>query len=302
MTDQLVMLSDRLAAAVEAANPFIVRVSAGRRPATGMIWSADGVVLSTDHSVRREEEEDVVITLSGGQEVSATLVGRDPGTDLAILRVQATGLPIPVWRDLEGLKVGHLVLALARPGRTVRARLGILSALGPDWQTSGGSRIDRYVESDVDPALGISGGPLVDASGRVVGLNTTGLVRGLVLTVPAATLRRVADTLLTYGRVRRGYLGLAAHTVRLPATLAQEANQTAGLLVLSVESDGPAARSGLMLGDLILSVAGQPVHRTDQLLGVLTEDRIGTPVLVRLTRAGQIQELPVVIGERASAA
>lgn len=300
MTDSLVTLSDSLAAAVEAADPFVVRVSGGRRPATGIIWSADGVVLATEHSVRRDE--DIVVTLADGRELPAKAAGRDAGTDLAVLRVQATGLPVPTWREIEGLKVGQLVLALGRPGRTVRARLGILSAVGQDWQIPGGTRIDRYLEPDIEPALGVSGGPLLDVGGRTIGLNTTGLMRGLVLTIPAATLRRVTETLLTYGRVRRGYLGVAAQTVPLPTGLAQAASQSAGLLVHSVEPDSPAGRAGVMIGDLVLSVAGQPVRRTDQLLGLLTEDRIGTAVPLRLSRAGQIHEVQVVIGDRPAAA
>ncbi len=300
MTDSLVTLSDSLAAAVEVAGPFVVRIAAGRRPATGLIWSADGVVLATDHSVRRDE--DIVVTLSDGREVPATVAGRDAGTDLAVLRAQATGLPVPTWGEHEGLKVGHVVLALARPGRTVRARLGILSAVGQEWQSAGGTRIDRYIESDIEPAVGISGGPLLDAAGRVIGLNTTGLMRGTVLTIPAATVRRVADSLLAHGRIRRGYLGVATQTVRLPDALAQAANQRAGLLALSVEADSPAGRAGVMLGDLILSVAGQPVYRIDHLLGVLTEDRIGAQVPLRLARAGQIHDVSVVIGDRPAAA
>ncbi len=300
MTESLVTLSNSLASAVETAGPFVVRIAGGRRPASGVIWSADGVVLAADHSVRRDE--DIVVTLSDGRDVPAAVAGRDAGTDLAVLRAEATGLPVPPWHDHEGLKVGQLVLALARPGRTMRARLGILSAVGQEWQAAGGTQIDRYIESDIEPAIGISGGPLLDAAGRVIGVNTVGLIRGAVLTVPTATLRRVTNSLLTHGRIRRGYLGVASQTVRLPDALAQAATQKAGLLVLSVEVDSPAGRAGVMLGDLVLSVGGQPVQRTDQLLNVLTEDRIDTQVSIRLARAGQIHDVPVVIGDRPAAA
>ncbi len=300
MTESLVTLSNSLASAVEAAGPFVVRIAWGRRPASGVIWSADGVVLAADHSVRRDEG--IVVTLSDGRDVPAAVAGRDAGTDLAVLRAEATGLPVPPWYDHEGLKVGQLVLALARPWRTMRARLGILSVVGQEWQTAGGTQIDRYIESDIEPAIGVSGGPLLDAAGRVIGVNTVGLIRGAVLTVPTATLRRVTDSLLTHGRIRRGYLGVASQTVRLPDALAQAATQKAGLLVLSVEAGSPAGRAGVMLGDLILSVGGQPVQRTDQLLNVLTEDRIGTQVSIRLARGGQIHDVPVVIGDRQAAA
>ena len=300
MTGSLASISDALAGAVEAAGASVVRVSGGRRPFTGVVWSTDGVILTTAHAVRREGE--IVVTLSDGRELPATLVGRDPSTDLAVLRVQAGGLPVPRWRNTEGLKVGQLTLALGRPGRTVRAHLGILSAVGQEWQLPGGSRIDRYVEPDIDPAFGISGGPLLDAEGQAIGINTAGLRRGLVLTIPTATLRRVVDVLLTHGRVRRGYLGIAAQTVPVPAALEQTISQRAGLLVHAVEPGSPAERAGLLVGDLVFSIGGRQVHRADELMGLLSEDRIGTTESVRFVRAGQAREAQVTIGDRPAAA
>lgn len=299
MTSSLTMVSDALAAAVEAAGPSVVHVSGGRRPASGVIWSADGVILASERVVRRDE--DVSVTLADGRELPATVAGRDPSTDLAVLRVQAGGLPVPAWRDVESLRVGHLVLALGRPGRTVRARLGIVSAFGPEWRYPGGSRIDRYLESDIEPAFGISGGPLIDAEGRAIGMNTAALRRGHVVTVPAATLRRVADTLLAHGRVRRGYLGVSAQTVPVPSALEQAAQQRAGLLVLGVEPGSPAEHAGLLTGDLVLSLGGRPVHRADELMALLTEERIGATEPVRFVRAGQIRDAQVIIGDRPAA-
>jgi S1-C subfamily serine protease len=296
----LTTLSDALADVAETAGPAVVRVSGGRRPSSGVVWSADGVILTTEHAVRRDD--DIVVTLSDGRELAATLVGRDPGTDLALLRVQAGGLPVPGWRETDGLKVGQVVLALGRPGRTVRARLGILSAVGQEWRVPGGGRIDRYVEPDIEPAFGFSGGPLLDAEGRAIGLNTAGLRRGLVLTIPTATLRRVAGDLLAHGRVRRGYLGIAAQTVPVPAALEQAVNQRAGLLVHAVEQGSPAERAGMLIGDLVFSIGGRPVHRADELMGLLTEDRIGATESVRFVRAGRVQEVQVTIGDRPAAA
>jgi S1-C subfamily serine protease len=289
-----------LAGVVETAGPAVVRISGGRRPSTGVVWSADGVILTTEHAVRRDD--DVTVSLGDGRELAATLVGRDASTDLALLRVQASGLPLLGWRETNGLKVGQLVLALGRPGRTVRARLGILSAVGQEWRVPGGGRIDRYVEPDIDPAFGISGGPLLDAEGRAIGLNTAGLRRGLVLTIPAATLRRVADGLLTHGRVRRGYLGIAAQTVPVPQTLEQIVNQRAGLLVHAVEPGSPAERAGILIGDLVFSIGGRPVYRADELMGLLTEDRIGATEGVRFVRGGNVQEVQITIGDRPAAA
>ncbi|HLY23679.1 MAG TPA: trypsin-like peptidase domain-containing protein [bacterium] len=300
MSASLTTFSDALAGVAETAGPAVVRVSGGRRPSSGVVWSADGVILTTEHAVRRDDE--IVVTLSDGRELAATLVGRDPGTDLALLRVQAGGLPVPGWRETEGLKVGQVVLALGRPGRTIRARLGILSAVGQEWRVPGGGRIDRYVEPDIEPAFGFSGGPLLDAEGRAIGLNTAGLRRGLVLTIPTATLRRVAGDLLAHGRVRRGYLGIAAQTVPVPAALEQAVNQRAGLLVHAVEQGSPAERAGMLIGDLVFSIGGRPVYRADELMGLLTEDRIGATESVRFVRAGKVQEVQVTIGDRPAAA
>jgi S1-C subfamily serine protease len=296
----LTTFSDTLAGIVEAGGPGVIHVSGGRRPSSGVIWSADGVVLAAQHLLRRDE--DVTVTLADGRELPATVAGRDPSTDLALLKVQATGLPVLDWREADGLKVGQLVVALGRPGRTVRARLGILSAVGQAWQAPGGSRIERYIEPDIEPAFGISGGPLVDAAGQVIGVNTAGLRRGLVLTIPTATVRRIADTLLTHGRIRRGYLGVAAQTVPVPPSLTQSVSQRAGLLVHAVEPDSPAERAGLLIGDLIVSIGGRPVHRPDQLMSLLTEDRIGATDRVQFVRAGQIREVQVTIGDRPAAA
>jgi len=300
VTGSLTTLSDALAGVVETAGPAVVRVSAGRRPSTGVVWSSDGVILTTEHAVRRDD--DIVVTVGDGRELAATLAGRDPSTDLALLRVQAGGLPVLGWRETDGVKVGQVVLALGRPGRTVRARLGILSAVGQEWRVPGGGRVDRYVEPDIEPAFGFSGGPLLDAEGRAIGLNTAGLRRGLVLTIPTATLRRVADGLLAHGRVRRGYLGIAAQTVLVPAALEQAVGQRAGLLVHGVEEESPAARAGILIGDLVFSIGGRPVHRADELMGLLTEDRIGAAERVRFVRAGTVQEVQVTIGDRPAAA
>lgn len=300
VASSLTTLSDALAGVVEAAGPSVVRVAGGRRPSSGVVWSADGVVLAAEHLLRRDE--DITVTLADGRELPAALAGRDPSTGLAVLRAQATGLPVLNWREADGLRVGQLAVAVGRPGRTVRARLGILSAVGQGWQAGGGSRIEYYIESDIEPAFGISGGPMLDAAGQVIGVNTAGLRRGLVLTIPTATVRRIVDTLLTHGRIRRGYLGVAAQPVPVPQALAQSVSQRAGLLVHAVEPGSPAERAGLLIGDLILSIGGRPVHRPGQLMDLLTEERIGATEKLQVVRAGQIREVQVTIGDRPAAA
>ncbi len=297
--DELARVSDKLAAVVEAVAPSVVRVDARRRlPASGVVWAPEGIIVTADHVVEHEERAEV--GLADGHTLPATLVGRDPTTDVAVLRVEATGLSAPSWANPDDLRVGHMLLALARPGRTVRAAWGIVSALGERWRTSAGGEIDRYLQTDIRLFRGFSGGPLADPSGKVRGLATSGLMRGTILAVPAPTLRRVVDVLLTHGRVRRGYLGVGAHPVRLPARLGQQTGQETGLILVSVEPGSPAERGGLLQGDVILAVDGQPVHRLDDLMALLSADRVGTSVALRLVRGGQVQDLSVVIGERAA--
>jgi S1-C subfamily serine protease len=208
MADTLVNLSNELASTVEAAGPGVVRVEARPRlPATGIIWSAEGIIVTAHHVVERDDN--IRIGLANGETVEATLVGRDPTTDLAVLRAQTDGLTPPAWAEVDALKVGHLVLALGRPGRTVLATLGIVSALGESWRTPTGGRLDHYLQPDVAMYPGFSGGPLMDVEGSFVGLNTTALRRGTPVSITVPTLRRVVETLLAHGKVQRGYLGVA---------------------------------------------------------------------------------------------
>ncbi|MFQ5855144.1 MAG: S1C family serine protease [Anaerolineae bacterium] len=299
MADVLKNVSDALAATAEAAGSHVVRVEARRRlPASGIIWSDDGVIVTAHHVVERDDN--ISVGLPDGETVSAELVGRDPTTDLAVLRAQATGLTSSTWAGPDDLRVGHLVLALGRPGKTVQATLGIVSALSEsNWRTPAGGELDRYLQTDVVMYPGFSGGPLVDVTGQVIGLNTSALLRGVSLTVPAPTVRRVVETLLAHGRVRRGYMGIGAQPARLPASLAEHLGQETGLLLVSVEPGSPAEQGGLVLGDTIVSLDDQPVRHLDDLLSLLSGNRVGASVPVRILRGGQVQELQVVIGERA---
>jgi S1-C subfamily serine protease len=300
MSAILQQVSDGLAATVEVASPSVVRIEARRRlPATGIIWSPDGIIVTAHHVV--EEEAAIRVGLPDGQVTAATLVGRDPTTDLAVLRAEATDLTPPAWTDptLQSLCVGHLVLALGRPRQTVQATLGIVSALETSWRTPAGGQLDRYLQTDVVMYPGFSGGPLVDATGQIIGLNTSALLRNVNLTVPIATVRRVVDMLLSHGRIRRGYLGVNIQPVRLPEALAQQLGQETGLLLSTVESGSPADQGGLLLGDTLVTLDGRPIRQHDDLLACTGPEYIGTTVPVGIIRSGQVQEQQVVIGEHA---
>ncbi len=297
MADVLQNLSDDLAAAVETAGQSIVRVEGRRRmSASGIVFSADGLIVTAHHVL--EHDENVTIGLPGGKTVSAQLVGRDPTTDIAVLRAETDGLTPANWLDIGSVKVGHLVLALGRPDADVQATLGVISALDKEWRTHAGGRIDTFVQTDVVMYPGFSGGPLVSAGGALIGMNSSALARGVSLTLPAATIQRVAETLSTHGRIKRGFLGVSAQPVRLPQSVADSVGQETGLLLAAVEPDSPADQAGLLLGDTLISLDGQAVRQMDDLMALLNGDRVGTSVPVSVLRGGQVQEVAVTVGER----
>ncbi len=291
-------LSELLAATVEKAGGSVVQVSARRGTgSSGVVWSADGVIVAADHNIEREE--DITVGLADGSAAPAKLVGRDPGTDVAVLRIEASGLAVPEWSDLSGLKVGHLVLNLLRPGRAIRALLGIAGALGrEEWRTPAGGRIDLYLQAALDIQKGSSGSLLVDAGGRALGLGTAGLLRGHLLAIPPTTLQRVVESLLAHGRIPRGYLGLALVPVRLPASVEEAAGQPVGLMVAGVQPGSSAETAGVLLGDVLISLDGEPVTDLGQLHALLSGERVGRESALRLVRAGEVRDVQVTIGSR----
>lgn len=299
MAEVLQNLSNEMASTVEQAAASIVRVEARRRlAATGVIHTADGIVVTSNHVVERDDN--LKVGLPNGDVVSATLIGRDPSTDVAVLRLEnVSGLTAATW-DVSGQsKVGHLVLALGRPENTVQATLGVISAIGEGWRTPMGGQMDSYIQTDVTMYPGFSGGPLLNAAGYFVGLNSSALARGVSLTIPATTVARVAGTLLQHGRVKQGYLGVSAQPVRLPANLAQSiGGQETGLMLVAVEDGSPAANGGLAMGDTLLSLDNNPTRQMDDLMGLLTGDRVGKAVAVKVVRGGQTHDMQVVVGER----
>jgi len=299
MADVLGQLSKDLADLVKNNDASIVRIEARRRlPATGLVWSADGLIVTADHVIdRRADPNKIGVGLAGGKSATAQLVGRDPSTDIAVLRVDAQ-LTAPQWGNSDDLSVGNLVLAVGRPGADVMATLGVVSAIAEGWQTRGGGKIDRYLQTDVLMYPGFSGGALLSADSRLFGMNTSALGRGVSLTIPTETLQRVVEMLVAHGRVKRGYLGVGVQDVQLPTALAQAKGQASGVLLISVESDSPAEAVGLSLGDTLIALDGQPVRSVEELLGLLVGERVGQAVKVVFVRGGEVQEKTVTIAER----
>jgi S1-C subfamily serine protease len=292
MSTVLPDLSEALADAVVSAADGLVRVEGrDRLPATGIIWDAEGLIVTSHHVLERDEN--IKVGFQDGESVSAELIGRDPSTDLALLRTSKQGLKAPDWADPKNLRVGHFALALGRPGATVRATMGIISALGKAWRTPAGGPVDRYLQTDTVMYPGFSGGPLVDAQGRFVGLNTSALLRGVSITVPAPTLERVVRALKKHGSVRRAYLGVGAQPTRLPDAVAKDLGQETGLLLVSVEPGSAAEKGGLFLGDTLVTLGESPLRHMDDLFNALDGDRIGNSVAVRILRGGQSVELTV---------
>ena len=288
----LLMFSNELAAAVEHAARAVVGVNGRRRfGSTGVHWRP-GLVVTADHTV--EMDEDVTISTGDGRTLAATVAGRDPAIDLAILRVDAAGLTVA---DIVATppRVGHIVLAV---GRGPRASWGVISAVGDGARrrpTAG-----ELLSLDLTLYPGFSGGPLVDARGHVVGVTTSGAERHLQVAIPAATVDRMVDELLRRGHLPRAYFGVGTQQVQLGETLRARlaTEQRTAVIVVDVQPESPAARAGLLVGDIIVALGGTPVGEPTDLRAVLRPQRVGETLAVSVVRGGEPRELRVAVGER----
>lgn len=293
----LAQLSEAVAQTVADVGASVVRVEGRRRGnASGVVWHEDGVVVTAHHAVQRDH--DLRFGLPSGETVEAELIGRDPTTDLAVLRAPDVRLQPPTWAEAESLRVGHFVLSVGRHNDNAQASLGIVSKRDGAWRTPAGGKVEAYVQTDIVVYPGFSGSALVTADGKVAGVNTSGFMRRASLTMPVATLRRVTGTILEHGRVRRGFMGVTAHPAKLPTSVAEDLDQATGLLLLGIESGSPAERGGLLVGDLIVTLASEPIRHIDDLLLRLSGDDIGQAVPMRIVRGGKITDVSVEIGER----
>jgi S1-C subfamily serine protease len=283
-TSALAALSNDIAGTVERVAGGVVAVEGRARIGSSGFFIRPDLILTADHAL---ESDEIEIVRANGDAETATIAGRDPSTDLALLRVQNAGVPLE-FASADALRVGAIVLAVARDDDgDLAATMGVISALGDAWRTWHGGEIDRFVRPDLSLYARFSGSPLVDVTGRVIGLNTAGLSRHQTLTVPASTIERVVDALLTRGgRIPRGYLGVALQGVQ------------GGVIVLGVEPRSPADDGGLIVGDIITAIGGKPAADADDVHAQLGAGSVGKQLDVDVRRGGTPQRVQVTVGER----
>jgi S1-C subfamily serine protease len=296
MSNTLKEFSNDLSAAVEKAGASTILVDARKRyPASGIAFAED-LVLTADHVVTKE---DIKVGLPDGKTLTATVAGRDPGSDLAVLKLAEKALSSAKTSD--DVKVGQLVLALGRPNNAgMQASWGIVTAISGPTRTFRGGMLDEYLQTETTPYPGFSGGPLVNTEGEVLGLNTSGLTRGSSLTIPVKVAWRIAEALATHGSVKRGYLGVRTQPVEIPeaARTALKREQGHGLLVLWLEESGPAQAGGLLVGDILVAISSQPVGDPDDLFAALNSETVGKAIAVDVLRGGRPETVQVTVAER----
>lgn len=289
-------LSEALSSVVETTGKSVVRVEGSRRrPVSGIAWSKTQVI-----TVAHGLEGDQTVMLSNGDATfKATVKGVDQTTDIALLELVDGELPAASFNDGESVKVGQLSLLLARPGETVRATSGIVSAVGrKPWRSVRGGEIDRWLEADAPHQPGFSGGALVGIDGRVLGMTSTALAQRTSLTIPTTTLKKVVAQLQSHGRVRQSHLGLSLQPVQLPDAVRTITDEEIGLLVLGVEAGGPAEKAGVFYGDTVLHLGDDSVKTLHDLYSYLRADRVGQTVPVKLYRNGKVEHVQVVLGAK----
>ena len=298
MENTLVALSNELAAAVERAGSGVVTVNARPRVASSGVHWRQGVIVTAEHTVKHDEE--ITLAIPGGGAIPATLVGRDPGTDLAVLKADNLKTAVAEFGE-DQVRPGNVALVLGRSADSgVNATMGVISAVSGSWRTWRGGMMDQYIRLDLTLYPGSSGGAVINTQGKVLGIATSGLSRIAGLAVPLSTVNRVVDELLTKGHISRGYLGLGLQPIALPDALVKQLKLAGpgGVIALSVEPNGPSERAGLMIGDILVTLNGKPVRDTDDVQSVLEPGFVGKPVKAAVVRGGALTEASITIGER----
>jgi S1-C subfamily serine protease len=297
MATSLTEFSNGLTSAVEKGGASTVLVDARKRyPASGIALAED-LVLTADHVVTREDG--IKVVLADGKSVEATIAGRDPGSDLTVLRL--TEKVLKPAKTTDTVKVGQLVLALGRPNSAgIQASWGIVTAISGPTRTFRGGMLDEFIQSETTPYPGFSGGPLINTEGEVLGLNTSGLTRGSSLTIPVKVAWRTGEVLAQHGTVKRGYLGVRTQPVEIPEASRQalQREQSQGLLVLWLEEGGPAETGGLLVGDILVAIGGQSLEDADDLFSALGSNTVGQSMAVEVLRGGRPETVAVTVGER----
>jgi S1-C subfamily serine protease len=289
MTNELVALSDTLTRAVTQSGPYVVAVHARPRfSSSGVVWRP-GIIVTAEHTIQIEDE--ITVTLPDGVNAPATLVGSDPGTDLAVLRVD-DGASEPVRQATTTPQPGNVTLTVGRSQDSgVNATMGIVSAVSGSWRTWRGGRLDHYIRLDLRLYPGSSGGAVINVDGEAIGIATSALSRIAGVAIPAGTINRVVDEILQRGSVARGYLGVGLQPVQLP-------DHQKGLIVLSVEHGGPAHDAGVLVGDIFVSIGGKAVADTDDVQGVLETHGVGQSIESELVRGGVVTQMNITTGQR----
>jgi S1-C subfamily serine protease len=300
MTDQpdiLSQFSNALAGRAKAAKSAVVAIPlAHGRHITGMLWQSDTVVASEQSLPAKEDFE---IVAAGGSAVAAKIAGRDPSTNIAVLKL-AERVASPSIEAGQA-RIGALALAIGADGSGgASARLGLVNLAGPEWHSSRGGLIDRRIVLDIGLGRREEGGPVLDAEGGCLGMSTFG-PRGQVIVIPTATIERIVPQLLSDGRIARGWLGVALQAVAVPDALRESAEQSSGLMVMSVVDGGPAAQAGIVAGDIILSVDGTSTRRMRKIARHFGADSIGRKADLRLIRSGAVITVQTTIAERQAA-
>lgn len=292
-------LSEAMANAAEKAGKYTVLVDARRRmPASGIAIAKD-MILTAGHVV--EKEEDIRILYSDGKEAKARLIGRDPGTDLAVLKLDSASA-VPASTAKNPARVGEFVLAIGRPSESgIESSFGTVNKIDGPVRTGRGGMLEQYIKTDVVSYPGFSGGPLINGEGEMLGINTSGFgMGGEAVTIPADLAMKIADTLAKHGKIKRGFIGVKSQTVNLPEEAQSQIKrgQETGLLIVGVEKDSPAEKGGLIVGDILVGVGGEAVEHHDELFTRLSGDVVGKSTPMDILRGGKLQTVNIVVGER----